>query len=684
MTKKPTDPALRIDALRDSLRHHAYRYYVLDDPEIQDAEYDALLRELIALEEAHPDLVTDDSPTQRVGAPPSSAFEQVVHRQRMFSLDNAVSSEDLEAWQARMERELGQVPTGYACELKIDGLAVALTYEQGKFVLGATRGDGSVGEDITANLRTLDAVPLRLLGEAPALLEVRGEVYMPLDAFDDLNRRQAESGGKAFANPRNAAAGSVRQKDPAATASRKLSIWVYQLGVCEGGPELASHTETMEYLRSLGLRVNPASARVDDLAGVVGYVADAEKTRHGRNYQTDGVVLKADALPEQRELGFTAKAPRWAIAYKFPPEEQVTQLRDISINIGRTGAATPFAILEPVFVGGATVSMATLHNADEIARKDVRIGDFVTVRRAGDVIPEVVGPVLSRRGDDVVEFEMPSDCPFCGNPITRTGTEKVVRCTGGFACPSRAREYLFHFASRGAMDIDGLGYKTIDRLQTEKMISTPADIFFLKPEQFAEFEGWGEVSTNNLMEAIERARDRPVGKLLAALGIRHVGTTVARQLAARFRSLHAILDASAEELAAIDGIGPVIGESIAQWAAEADNRALVQRLADGGVRMEDPPPESGAAPDLLAGVTLVITGTLETFSRDDAKTAVLERGGKVTSSVSKKTRAVLAGASPGSKLDKAQKLGVLVIDESQFETLLAEGPDSLPSAEPDA
>lgn len=677
MTAGPRDPARRVAQLRENIRHHAYRYYVLDDPEISDAQYDALVEELVALEAAHPELVTPDSPTQRVGAPPSEVFAPVEHRVRLFSLDNAASPEELDAWEARMVRELGRTPGGYSCELKIDGLAVSLTYEDGGFSVGATRGDGTTGEDITANLRTIDAVPLKLIGEPPKILEVRGEVYMSDEAFEALNARQAEKGGRLFANPRNAAAGSVRQKDPKITASRALSIWVYQLGYVEGGPRLEGHTQTLEWLQSLGLRVNPTSALLDDLDGVKRYVENAERQRHAREYQTDGVVIKVDSLSAQRALGFTAKAPRWAIAYKFPPEEQVTKLHAVEINIGRTGAATPFAVLEPVFVGGATVSMATLHNEDEIHRKDVRVGDHVTVRRAGDVIPEIVGPVVSRRTGEEERWRMPSRCPFCGHPIVRPESEKVARCTGGFECPSRVREYLFHFGSRGAMDIDGMGYKTIDLLLDRGLIGTPGDVFFLEPEHLLEEPGWGEVSVNNLMQAIERARDRPLFRLLVALGIRHVGTTVARVLAQHYRRLDAVLAASEDELAGIEGIGPTIARSIRDWAEQPENRALVERLRAGGVRFEDPEPE-GVRTDLLQGVTLVVTGTLEHYGREEAKSAVVARGGKVTSSVSKKTRAVVAGASPGSKLQKAQQLGVPVIDESTFTRLLEEGPSVLP------
>ena len=670
------DAAERVVQLREAIRHHARRYFVLDEPEISDAQYDALVEELAELEAEHPELVTADSPTQRVGAPPSELFAPVQHRVRMFSLDNAASLEELRAWEARLVRGLDRAPDGYACELKIDGLAISLTYEDGRLTRGATRGDGTTGEDVTANLRTLEAVVSRLKGKPPAVLEVRGEVYMSYAAFEALNARQAEQGGRLFANPRNAAAGSVRQKDPRITASRALSMWVYQLGVVEGGPALRRHTETLEWLASLGLRINPGSTAVDDLSGVERYVLQAEQERHAREYQTDGVVIKVDSLADQRALGFTAKAPRWAVAYKFPPEEQVTRLKEISINIGRTGAATPFAVLEPVFVGGATVGLATLHNEDEVHRKDVREGDWVTVRRAGDVIPEVVGPVVSRRTGTERPWSMPSHCPSCGSPIVRVTGEKVARCSGGFTCPSRVRETLFHFAGRGAMDIEGMGYKTIDLLLERGLVETPGDIFFLDGESLLGESGWGRLSVDKLMQAIDRARDRPLARLLVALGIRHVGSTVAQVLAQHHRSLDRVLQASEEELAAIEGIGPTIAHSIRQWAELPETQALVERMRSGGVRFEDPEP-AGITTDLLQGVTLVITGTLEGFDREQAKMAVVQRGGKVTSSVSKKTTAVVVGESPGSKLQKAEQLGVPTIDEATFVRLLDEGPKVL-------
>ena len=669
------DVAVRVDELRAQIRYHSHRYHVLDAPEVSDADYDQLVRELERLEAEYPDLVTPDSPTQRVGAPASDLFASVQHRRRMFSLDNVESFDDLEAWEARMARQVEGGGSGYVCELKIDGLAVSLTYEQGVFLRGATRGDGLSGEDITPNVRAIDAIPLRLLGTVPAFLEVRGEVYMPLPAFASLNERQAAQGDRLFTNPRNAAAGSVRQKDPAVTASRSLSIWVYQLGHVEGGPAFARHWETLEYLRDLGLRVNPASEAVPDLAGVRAYVERAEVERHEHSYQTDGVVVKLDSLSDQGKLGFTAKAPRWAVAYKFPPEEQTTTLRGIEINIGRTGAATPFAVLEPVFVGGANVGMATLHNEDEIHRKDVRIGDTVVVRRAGDVIPEVVGPVPSLRTGKEQVWDMPSTCPFCGHAIVRPEDGKVARCTGGLACPSRLREWLAHFASRGGMDIEGMGYKTIDLLLREKLISDPADIFFLQADDLLGFEGWGEVSVGNLLAAVDDARRRPLNRLLVGLGIRHVGGTVARLLSRTFGDIDRLLGATEADLAAVEGIGPTIAASVREWGVDPENLRLIERFRSGGVQLADEPAVSSSS--ALEGLAVVITGTLSTLGREEAKASVEERGGKVTSSVSRKTTVVVAGESAGSKLAKAEQLGVPVIDETAFLELLEKGPEAM-------
>ena len=677
-----TTPSLdaEIAELRRTIRHHLHRYHVLDDPEISDAEYDSLYRKLEQLEAEHPDLVTPDSPTQRVGEAPATAFAPVTHRQPLFSLDNADSLESLEAWEQRVVRGLDAEASGYVCELKIDGLAVSLTYEDGKLVQGATRGNGTVGEDITHNVRTIDAIPLVLLGEPPALMEVRGEVYMPITAFDDLNRRQADAAGQIFVNPRNAAAGSVRQKDPSITAQRKLAIWCYQVGFLEGGPNLRAQWETLEWLRALGLPVNPASERVETRAGVEEYVRRALDERHGYDYQTDGVVVKVDALAEQDALGFTARSPRWAVAYKFPAGERTTLLREIKVNVGRTGAVTPYAVLEPVFVGGATVTHATLHNEGELHRKDIRPGDVVTVRRAGDVIPEVVGPVLSaRKGKKLRKWHMPATCPFCDNPIVTEEGEAKARCTGGFECPSRLREYLFYFAGRSGMDIEGLGYQTVDLLMSQGVIGDPADIFTLDAETLLGFEGWGEVSVNNLLTQVEGAKDRPLARLLTALGIPLVGPTVARTLTRRFPTMDLLMGADAAELEAIDGVGPEIVASLRSWADDPETRALIDKLRAAGVRLADPVPEGGLD-ETLAGVTLVITGTLESYSRDGAKAAAEGKGAKVTGSVSKKTSALVAGANAGSKLAKANDLGIPVLDEAGFDRLLSEGPAEIERA----
>jgi DNA ligase (NAD+) len=677
MPEPSTETLERIADLRAQLHRHNHLYYVLDAPEVSDAEYDELLRQLRAYEAEFPELIALDSPTQRVGAPVGDAFAPVEHLQRMFSLDNVETTEELEAWAARLTRGLGRQPGGFSCELKIDGLAVSLTYRDGLLVRGATRGDGVVGEDITANVRTIEAIPLRLHGRAPSVMEVRGEIYMPVSAFAALNARQAERGEKPYVNPRNTAAGSVRQKDPAVTAQRNLNVWIYQLGFLEGGPTFESHSDSMGWLGDLGLRVNPANRRVDDLAAVEAYVADALADRHAPDYEIDGVVVKLDALADQRQLGFTAKSPRWAVAYKLPPEEKTTVLAAIEINVGRTGAVTPYAVLEPVFVGGVTVTTATLHNEGEIQRKDVRVGDTVIVRRAGDVIPEVVAPVLSARPARTRVWRMPKICPFCGNPIVLPEGEAKHRCTGGYECPSRLREYLFHFASRGGMDIEGLGYQTVDLLLNEGLISDPADIFTLQPDDLLGFEGWGEVSVTNLLGAIEAAKDRPLGQVLTALGIPMVGGTVARTLAREFVTMANLMAATQEDITAIHGLGEEIARSVRDWSQDDENRRLVAKLDGAGVRLADPEPEPTALDDLLAGVTVVVTGTLEGFSRDEAKAAIESRGGRVTGSVSKRTSALVAGVSPGSKLAKAEQLGVPVLDESGLVELLEAGPGVL-------
>lgn len=664
--------------LLEELREHNYRYHVLDAPIIDDNAYDSLYRELVELEEAHPDLADETSLTRRVGSPAPTTFAPVTHRVRMFSLDNAMSIDELDAWHDRLAAALGREPDAYSCELKIDGLAVSLTYENGELVQAATRGDGAVGEDVTANVRTIKSVPIVLRGDAPALLEVRGEIYLPVPEFEALNRRQAEAGEAPYINPRNTAAGSVRQKDPAVTASRNLAVWIYQVGAVEGGPTLGSHTELMAWLGDLGLRVNPANSAVESFDEVKAYVSKATKDRHNREYETDGIVIKVDSLSDQIEVGFTARSPRWAIAYKLPPEEKNTLLKSIEINVGRTGAVTPYAVMEPVFVGGVTVTNATLHNEGEVHRKDVRPGDTIVVRRAGDVIPEVVGPVVAVRPKGLRRWHMPKNCPFCGNPIVLPDGEAKAKCTGGFACGSRLREYLYHFGSRGAMDIEGLGYRTVDALVTAELIADPADIYGLTKDDFLTLEGFGEISASNLVAAIERSKSRQLPKLMFGLGIDHVGGTVARLVAEHFRSIDAIGQASPDDIARIDGIGPEIASSIHSWFGDEANRALIERLRAAEVTLEMPETEGPGLPQTLAGYTFVITGTLEGFSRDSAKAAVVDRGGKVTGSVSAKTSALIAGERAGSKLTKAESLGVSVLDEDAFVHMLEHGPAELP------
>ncbi len=666
----------RYSELLSELREHNHRYHVLDAPIIDDNEYDTLYRELLEIEEANPDLVDTASPTTRVGGPVDDAFAPVVHRQRMFSLDNAMDPGELDAWHDRLVGSLGRSPAGYSCELKVDGLAVSLTYSNGLLTKASTRGDGSVGEDVTANVRTIRSVPLVLRGDAPRLMEVRGEIFLPVSEFDALNERQAKDGKAPYINPRNTAAGSVRQKDPSITASRNLGTWIYQLGYIEGGPDLGTHTEQMAWLADLGLRVNPANRTVDTFDEVKAYVADATEHRHDRDYETDGIVIKVDSLADQAEVGFTARSPRWAIAFKLAPEEKTTLLKSIEINVGRTGAVTPYAVMEPVFVGGVTVTNATLHNEGEIHRKDVRPRDTVIVRRAGDVIPEVVGPVKELRPKGLRKWHMPRKCPFCGNPIVLPEGQAKARCTGGYTCPSRLREYLYHFASRGAMDIEGLGYKTVHSLLELGLIKDPADIYRLTDEDLLSMEGWGEISVANLLSAIEESKHQSLSRLVFGLGIDHVGSTVAGQLAGRFGSLDALLGAGTEEIEEIDGIGPEIAGSVAEWAADGDNIDLVARLGDAGVSLVDDA-ASEQVPQTLEGVSVVITGSLEGFTRDSAKAAVLARGGKATGSVSSRTTALIAGENAGSKLAKAESLSIPILDVEGFVSLLEDGPDSL-------
>ena len=658
------DAQLRVEELRDQLNYHSYRYYVLDDPEVSDAEYDELTRELASLEERFPELVTPDSPTQRVGISPADLFAPVEHRARMLSLDNAFSHGELEAWAARVERAVG---TGarYSCEAKIDGVAVALTYEKGLLTKGATRGDGRIGEDITANVRTVRSVPQRLrVKDPPEYLEVRGEIYLSVKGFERLNRQLLDAEQRPFANPRNAAAGSLRQKDPKVSASRPLALWVHSFGFA-AGIRFDSHSGFLTWCRDAALPVAPTSEVVDDLDGVIAYLDHWEKNRHSVDWEIDGVVVKVDQIPLQEELGATSHAPRWAIAYKFPPEERTTLLRSIDVHTGRTGIVTPFANLEPVHVSGVTITTATLHNEDEVARKDVRVGDHVIVRRAGDVIPEVVGPVLSKRKRGARRWKFPERCPSCGTELVRRPGEAYRRCPNKRGCPSQNIEWLFAFASRGAMDIEGLGYKTGIQLLDRGLIKDPGDIFSLSPDDLAQLEGFADKSITNLVAAIEKAKKQPLWRLLVALNIPHVGTHVAQVLARAFGSIEGLSEASAEQIDDVPEIGFEIARSVHEWFQDPENNALLEKLRVAGVRMADERPKRSGR-GRLEGKTLVLTGGLERLSRDEATAAAQAAGARVASSVSKKTDFIVAGGNAGSKLAKAEELGVEVIDEDEF------------------
>jgi DNA ligase (NAD+) len=652
----------RVEEVRDLINHHEYRYYVLDDPEVSDAEYDELTRELKEYEEEFPELITPDSPTQRVGGQPSELFAPVRHRVPMLSLDNAFSWEELNAWGKRVERVLGR-QADFVCELKIDGIAVALTYENGSYTTGATRGDGFVGDDITANIRTIRGVPVRLRDpDPPSELEARGEVYLPVQAFERLNEELTEKGQRPFANPRNAAAGSLRQKDPAITASRPLRLWCHGVGLAQR-KRFERHSQALDYLRESGLPVSPETKRVETLEEVFSYCERWQEHRHDVDYEIDGVVVKVDQISLQEELGATSKAPRWAIAYKFPPEERTTLLRDIFVHTGRTGVVTPFAMLEPVFVSGVTVTTATLHNEHEVKRKDVRPKDTVIVRRAGDVIPEVVGPVISRRPKGARPWRFPKKCPSCDTPLVREGA--YWKCPNRGGCPSQNIEWLFAFASRGAMDIEGLGYKTAFLLLDMGWVNDPADIYALTGERLQQLPGFKEKKIQNLFTGIEASKDRPLWRLLVALNIPHVGSHTAQVLADAFGSIDRLLEASPEELEEVEEIGPIVAQAVDDWFHDRGNRRLLQKLRAAGLRMADPPRKKKAG-GALAGKTIVLTGGLESLTREESTKAAEDAGGRVASSVSKKTDFVVAGPDPGSKYDKAVQLGVEIIDEQEF------------------
>jgi len=656
----------RVDELRAQIDHHNYCYYVLDAPEVSDAEFDKQMRELDALEKQHPELSSPDSPTQRVGgAAVTSLFAPVRHSSPLLSLDNAFNDEELTAWRDRVVKALGREPR-YVCEPKIDGVSLAVVYEKGKLIRGATRGDGQVGEDVTANVRTIRGVPARLRTDAPpAWLEVRGEAFLRLADFDRINEELGAAGKPLFANPRNSTAGMLRQKDPSVTAARPISVYFHGL-VRIDGHRLESYSQTLAYLREIGLRTHPEGKVCTGLDEVRAYVKDMEARRHALEHEIDGAVIKVDGYGDANELGATSKFPRWAIAYKFPPEEQTTILRDIMVSVGRTGAVTPFAVLEPVRVGGVTISMATLHNADEVARKGVLIGDTVVVRRAGEVIPEVVAPIPSLRKGSERTFEMPANCPNCGTPIVRPEGEAVARCPN-LRCPAQIWGRIVHFAGRGAMDIEHLGERTASELLEKRLIADQADIFFLTEEQIGQLTNFKDRSIANLRAAIDAAKDRPIDRLLYGFGVRHVGERAARALADAFGSIDRIAAAPAEEIAAIDGVGDVIAGAVREFFDRPETRELVDKLRRAGVRLEEQRQPRGGP---LLGKTFVITGTLDKFSRDEAKARIEGLGGKVTNSLSSKTDYLVVGESPGTKLDKATKLGVATLDEKAFVALL--------------
>lgn len=669
------DPAERVEQLRDEIRIHNRLYYDRDQPEIPDADYDALMRELRTLEDEFPDLQTPDSPTRVVGGTRVASFAPVEHQVPMMSLDNVFDLNELEHWGSRLQRRLAQLPeipsSGFVCELKIDGLAVSLRYEQGRLAQAATRGDGRIGEDVTANVETISVIPKALPPDAPTVLEVRGEVYMPVSVFEQMNRDHELSGERTFANPRNTAAGSLRQKDSAVTAKRNLSFWSYQLGAIDGGPVLRTHSETLALMADLGFPVNPMVTRVDTLGEVFDFCEQWIQRRHNLDYEIDGVVVKVDDLALQQTLGSTSKAPRWAIAFKFPPEERMTLMRDIMVSIGRTGRATPFAVLEPVFVGGSTVGVATLHNEDQVRAKDVRPGDLVIVRKAGDVIPEVVGPVLSERPDGLAPWSFPERCPVCDTPLVRVDGEVDHRCPNE-ACPARVIGAIEHFASRVAMDIEGLGEQRIELFVRMGLLGDMADLYTLDFDSLTALDGFGATSVNALRDAIEGSKAKPLAKLLVGLNIRHLGPANAQALAGALGHLDRIVTAEVDELAAIDGIGPVIAASIREWATDPKNIAIIDKLRVAGVNFVGP--ERTSAPQTLTGMSIVVTGSLDGYSRERATEVIEEHGGKAPASVSKKTTVVVVGTSPGaSKLTKAEQLGVPITDEAGFEHLIETG-----------
>ncbi len=665
--------AARAAELRAQLAQHDYRYYVLDDPQVSDAEYDRLMLELRQLETAHPQLITPDSPTQRVSGTPSAAFGEVVHQMPMLSLDNAFADADVMGFDRRLHERLGvEGELDYVAEPKLDGLAVTVIYRDGGLAQAATRGDGVTGEDVTANVRTIRAVPQALRGEAPPLLEARGEVFMPTAGFERMNARAAARGEKVFVNPRNAAAGSLRQLDPRVSAARPLSMFFYAVGAVQGASLPPGQGELLQWLRTLGLPVCPEVRAVRGVAGCLAYYRDIGARRSTLPYQIDGVVYKLNARADQERVGFVSRAPRWAVAHKFPAEEATALVKDIEFNVGRTGVLTPIARLAPVFVGGVTVSNVTLHNIDELHRKDVRVGDTVIVRRAGDVIPEVVSVVREQRPATATEVVLPSHCPVCGSVVLRVAGEAAARCTGGFTCRAQRQESLRHFASRRALDIEGLGDKIIEQLVEQGLVKSPADLYALGVAQLQDLERMGEKSAANLVAAIEKSKHTTLPRFLYALGIREVGEATALNLARHFGALEELMAASEHEIQQVPDIGPVVAAHVAAFFASEEHRNVIKALRDKGVKWPKVERPAGAA-QALAGRTFVVTGTLDSMSREQAQEALLARGAKVAGSVSRKTSFLVAGSEAGSKLTKAQELGVPVLDEQQFLKLLQAG-----------
>ncbi len=667
----PREVAERVRLLRREIERHNHLYYVLDAPEVSDAEWDAMFAELAALEAAHPDLVTPDSPTQRVGARPAEGFAEVTHRVPMLSLANAFADEDVAAFDRRCREILDAPAIDYSCELKFDGLAVSLAYEDGVFVRGATRGDGETGEDVTANLRTVKAIPLRLRADAPPrLLEIRGEVLMLRRDFEAYNERARAAGEKVLVNPRNGAAGGLRQLDPALTARRRLSFFAYGIGAHEGWSVPPTHAGLLDALAGLGFPVARERRVATGEAGLLAYYRDIGAKRESLPCDIDGVVYKVNSLAQQAALGFVARAPRWAVAHKFPAEEATTELLDIGIQVGRTGAITPVARLAPVFVGGTTVSNATLHNEDEIRRKEVWRRDTVVVRRAGDVIPEVARVAKPGPREEADRFVMPAACPECGSAIARLEGESVARCTGGLFCPAQRKAALLHFASRRAMDIEGVGDKLVDQLVDGGLVANPADLYRLDLERLAALERMGGKSAANVLAAIERSKDATLGRFVHALGIRHVGEVTAKDLARHFGALDALMAADAEALAQAPDVGPVVAESVARFFAQPHNREVIAQLRAAGVRWAEGEPARAATAGAFAGKIVVLTGTLSALSRDEARERIEAAGGRVTGSVSKKTDFVVAGSDAGSKLERARELGIEVLDEARFRAML--------------